>query len=65
MKNYRKSTYIFLALLSISFVSIAQGSGNPPPPMPPPPPGLPIDAGLFAILSAIFGIVYASKKLKK
>lgn len=65
MRNYRKSIYISLVLLSISFVSMAQGSGNPPPPMPPPPPGLPIDAGLFAMISAIFGVYYASKKLKK
>jgi len=54
-----------MALLSISFVSMAQGSGNPPPPMPPPPPGLPIDGGLFALISAVFGIFYASKKMKK
>jgi hypothetical protein len=65
MKIRHKTIYILLVLLSISVVSIAQGSGNPPPPMPPPPPGLPIDGGVFAIISAIFGMFYAGKKLKK
>ena len=65
MEIRHKTTYIIILLLSISFVSIAQGSGNPPPPMPPPPPGLPIDGGIFAIVSVVFGMFYAGKKLKK
>jgi len=64
MKIYRKRIYILLVLLSITFEGIAQGSGNPPPPMPPPPVGLPIDAGVFAFIAAVFGVFYASKKIK-
>ncbi len=61
MKIQNKKTIASILFVLISFVSIAQGIGDPPPPTPPPPPGLPIDAGVLAVM--LLGIFYGTKKL--
>jgi len=64
-----KRIFASILFVLISFVSVAQGSGNPPPPMPPPPPGLPIDSGvlILLLLGLLLGAYFKFKtaKLKK
>jgi hypothetical protein len=59
----RKTIFASILLLSISFVSMAQGIGNPPPPMPPPPPGLPLDGVLITVVCIIVGIYFGVRKI--
>ncbi len=60
IKNKRILTSILFIL--ISFVCVAQGSGDiPPPPQPPPPVGLPIDGGIF--VGVIVALFYGVKRL--
>ena len=61
MKIQNMKIIASILFVLISFVSVAQGSGNPPPPTPPPPVGLPIDGGILAVLG--LGLLYGAKKL--
>lgn len=61
MKIQNKKTIASILFVLISFVCLAQGSGNPPPPTPPPPPGFPIDGGVMGVLA--LGLLYGVKKL--
>lgn len=63
MKIQNMKTIASILFVLISFVCVAQGSGNPPPPTPPPPVGLPIDGGVLAVLG--LGLLYGAKKLLK
>ena len=63
MRMQRKTILASVLLLTISFVSMAQGVGNPPPPMPPPPPGLPLDGMFFTIASILLGLYLGIKKI--
>ncbi len=62
MKNKFLSITLTAVFLGLAFAAFSQG-GPPPPPPPPPPPGsgVPIDGGIFMLLSA--GLVYGAKKL--
>jgi hypothetical protein len=57
-----KKFFASILFVLISFVCIAQrtGDGIPPPPSPPPPPGLPIDGSLPILILA--GLIYGVKK---
>jgi len=58
MKNTKiKQLIITILLASFSHNIVAQG-----PPPPPPPPGLPIDGGIFLLMSLAIG--YAIKKIR-
>jgi hypothetical protein len=59
-KKYLTSLIIIIALLSVTVIF----SQNPSAPnrTPPPPPGIPIDGGIFGLIS--IGIVYAFNKLR-
>ena len=63
MSIQNKSIIASILFVLISFVCVAQGSGNPPPPTPPPPPGLPIDGGVLVALG--LGLLYGAQKLLK
>ena len=65
MKIQNKRIIASILFVLISFVCVAQGSGNPPPPLPPPPVGweLPIDGGVLALFG--LGLYYGVKKLLK
>ena len=58
----RKKIFASILFVLISCVTLAQ-TGGPPPPAPPPPPGLPIDGGIYILLS--LGILYGVRKLQK
>ena len=66
MRIQNKKILASILFVLISFVSVAQGSGNPPPPMPPPPPGLPIDSGIFILLllGLLLGVHFKLKASK-
>jgi len=57
-----KKLFASILFVLISFVCMAQrtGDGIPPPPSPPPPPGLPIDGAISALIIA--GLFYGAKK---
>ncbi len=60
MNKSTQKTVLFLIVILSVFYSIAQNA--PTPNRPPPPPGIPVDGGLFALLTVAVG--YAVKKLK-
>ncbi len=65
MRMRHKTIIASILLSTISFVSVAQGIGDPPPPMPPPPPGLPIDGSAFVVLLLSLGLLLGIKKIKE
>ncbi|HIP27459.1 MAG TPA: hypothetical protein EYG80_07375 [Flavobacteriaceae bacterium] len=58
-KNTLRIILIFVVLMTAEFMF----SQTPPANRPSPPPGLPIDGGLFALLTAAFG--YGINKLRR
>lgn len=58
-----KTTIASILLILISFVSVAQDTGDVPPPMPPPPPGLPLDGSFFVAITILMGIYLGVKKI--
>jgi len=63
MTIQNKRIFASILFVLISYVCIAQGSGEPPPPAPPPPPGLPID-GYLPILFVV-AFYYGIRSLLK
>lgn len=60
-----KTILASILLFSISFVTVAQDTGDLPPPMPPPPPGLPVDGVYFVCAFILLAFFYGSKKIMR
>jgi hypothetical protein len=57
-----KNTQIKQSILAILVITLSNNIMAQGPPPPPPPPGLPIDGGIFLLMSLAIG--YAIKKIR-